>query len=104
VLRVEHRWSTTETPGARSDAMAIGSAEDLDGGAERHSSHPIAVIDAALAKYRIHDPQFTQRNADLTFAEHNALLRPSQRRLRSAAWIGSSNRGPHRAVKGRYRA
>ena len=39
-------------------------------------SHPIVFIAAALAKYRVHDAQFTQRNADITLAEHNALLRP----------------------------
>jgi glycosyltransferase involved in cell wall biosynthesis len=42
-------------------------------------SHPIAFIDAALAKYRIHDAQFTHRNADITLAEHESLLRPFTR-------------------------
>jgi glycosyltransferase involved in cell wall biosynthesis len=44
---------------------------------------PLLSIREPLAKYRVHDVQFTQRHSDITLAEHNALLRPI---LKSASY------------------
>ncbi len=38
--------------------------------------HRVACSHESLAQYRIHPSQFTQKNADITLAEHNALLHP----------------------------
>ena len=41
--------------------------------------HRIGFVNEPLAKYRVHGSQFTQKKADVTLAEHQALLRPFTR-------------------------
>lgn len=62
--------------------------------------HPLVVINEPLAKYRIHDTQFTQRHPDITLTEQTALLDPI---FRSASYprdvriaIGDNLLGQHR--------
>jgi len=38
--------------------------------------YKVTCIFEPLAKYRVHETQFTQRHSDITLAEHRALLRP----------------------------
>jgi glycosyltransferase involved in cell wall biosynthesis/GT2 family glycosyltransferase len=65
---------------------------------------PIRCIYEPLAKYRVHEIQFTQRHSDITLAEHNALLRPI---VNSASYpadlraiIGHNLFGQHRVAFG----
>lgn len=73
----------------------------------------VRFIDEPLAKYRVHDTQFTQRNSNITLAEHRALLTPI---MRSSTYpphvrvaIGDNLLGQHRLSarllikQGRYR-
>ncbi len=68
--------------------------------ARRHALHYVA---EPLAKYRVHQSQFTQRHSDVTLAEHTALLGPI---LRSASYpapvriaIGDNLLGQHRVAQ-----
>jgi glycosyltransferase involved in cell wall biosynthesis/GT2 family glycosyltransferase len=65
---------------------------------------PLRCIYEPLAKYRVHEVQFTQRHSDITLAEHNALLRPI---VKSASYppdvrtiIGHNLFGQHRVAFG----
>ena len=76
--------------------------------------YDLAYTPEPLAGYRVHPTQFTQKNADITLAEHRALLDPITRtasyprELRVA--IGDRILGQHRLAarhlrrQGRYRA
>jgi glycosyltransferase involved in cell wall biosynthesis len=62
--------------------------------------HGLKFIDEPLAKYRIHETQFTQRHSEVTLAEHYALLRQI---LRSSSYprhvriaVGDNLLGQHR--------
>ena len=68
--------------------------------ARRHALH---YVGEPLAKYRVHQSQFTQRHSDVTLAEHTTLLRPI---LRSASYpapvriaIGDNLLGQHRVAQ-----
>lgn len=62
--------------------------------------YPLKFVDEPLARYRIHDAQFTQRRYEITLPEQCALLRPI---MRSASYpqavrlaIGDNLLGQHR--------
>ena len=66
--------------------------------------HQLKCITDPLAKYRVHETQFTQRHSDITLSEHTALLWPIYRSasyppaVRSA--IGGMLFGQHRIAFG----
>jgi glycosyltransferase involved in cell wall biosynthesis len=72
------------TPLARADALrAVGGfnhayqyVNDFDMWLRLARRFGLFYIDEVLAKYRIHDTQFTQRHPDTTLGELSALLRP----------------------------